>query len=297
MAVIYIDVLFVVNLIVNYLLLRVSCIFSGINFNRYRVLVAAIVGACYSVLVFFPDFTVVCSMIFKLLVSMLLVAIAFPFYSIRSFLKTLLIFYAVSFGFGGCVLGTFYFTNIGARFGAVYSNGVLYFNLPWSVLAISWCVFYISVKFFGVITKKTLHKKSLQKKLLLYFKDKTVEVTALLDTGNSLIDPISLSPVIIVEYSILKNLFSKEIQQTLDRLGFDSIDWIMREANAKGLSTRLIPFSSIGKENGILLGFIPDRIEIYDECGVKQVDKCVIGLCESSLSKDKSYSALLNPYV
>ncbi len=297
MPVIYIDVLFIVNLIVNYLLLRASCVFSGLNFKRYRVLIAAFIGACYSVLVFFPDFTVVCSTIYKLLVSMLLVAVAFPFYSIRSFLKTLLIFYAVSFGFGGCVLGTFYFTNIGARFGAVYSNGVLYFNLPWSILAISWIVFYISVKIFGVITKKTLHRKSLQKKLLLYFKDNTVEVTALLDTGNSLIDPISLSPVIIVEYRLLKNLFNVEIQQALDRLGFDSIEWIMREANERGLATRLIPFSSLGKENGMLLGFIPDRAEVYDECGMKIIDKCVIGLCESSLSKDKSYGALLNPYV
>lgn len=297
MPVVYIDVLFFVNLIVNYLLLLASCAFSGIDYKRYRILIAAIIGAFCSVLAFFPNFTIVSSTIYKLLVSMLLVAVAFSFYSVRNFLKTLLIFYAVSFGFGGCVLGIFYFTNIGARLGAVYSNGILYFNLPWSILAVSWIVFYISVKLFGAISKKALHKKSLQKKLLLNFKNNTVEVTALLDTGNSLIDPISLFPVIIVEYKLLKSLFSAEIQNTLDRIGFDNIEWIMREANEKGLATRLIPFSSLGKENGLLLGFIPDRAEIHDECGIKTINKCVIGLSGSSLSKDKSYGALLNPYI
>ena len=228
---------------------------------------------------------------------MLINAVAFPFYSLGSYLKALLVFYAVSFGFGGCVLGIFYFSDVGAKFGAVYSNGILYFNLPWTILAISWLIFYFSVKIFTVISGKAVQRKSLKKKLLLHFGNNTTEITALLDTGNSLLDPISLLPVIVVEYKVLRNLFNKEIQYTLDRIGIDNIEWIMSDVNEKGLSTRLIPFSSLGKENGLLLGFIPDRAEIYDECGVKVLDRCVIGICDQSLSRDKSYSALLNPYI
>ena len=297
MPVIYIDVLFAVNFLVNYLLLRVCCIFSGLKVYKYRIILGSVIGACYAVLVFFPDFTLIHSTVYKLLISMLIIAVSSPFFSVRSYLKTLLVFYAVSFAFGGCVLGIFYFSNVGARLGAVYSNGILYFNLPWTILALSGVVFYTSVKLFTIITKRNMQGKNLKKKILLYFKENFVEVTALMDTGNSLVDPVSLSPVIIVEYKLLKNLFSKDIRDDLDRIGNENNEWIMNDVTHKGLPVRLIPFASLGKENGLLLGFVPDKIEIYDSCGIRIIDKCVVGIYERQLSKDKSFGALLNPYL
>ena len=293
MPVIYIDVLFAVNFLVNYLLLRVCCIFSELKVYKYRIISGSIIGACYAVLVFFPDFTLIHSTVYKLLISMLIIAVSSPFFSGRSYLKTLL----VSFAFGGCVLGIFYFSNVGAKLGAVYSNGILYFNLPWTILALSGVVFYTSVKLFTIITKRNMQGKNLKKKILLYFKENFVEVTALMDTGNSLVDPVSLSPVIIVEYKLLKNLFTKDIRDDLDRIGNENIEWIMNDVTHKGLPVRLIPFASLGKENGLLLGFVPDKIEIYDSCGIRIIDKCVVGIYERQLSKDKSFGALLNPYL
>lgn len=297
MPIVYIDVLFAVNFLVNYLLLRVCCIFSGVKVYKLRIISGSIIGACYAVLVFFPDFSLTHSTVYKLLISMLIIAVSSPFFSFRSYIKTLLVFYAVSFAFGGCVLGIFYFSNVGARLGAVYSNGILYFNLPWTILALSGVVFYTSVKLFTTITKRNMNSKTLKKKLLLYFKNNVVEVTALMDTGNSLVDPVDLSPVIIVEYKLLKNLFSNDIRNDLDRIGNENIEWIMSDVTHKGLPVRLIPFTSLGKENGLLLGFVPDRVEISDDCGNRILDKCVIGIYEKQLSKDKSFGALLNPYL
>lgn len=297
MPVVYIDVLFAVNLLINYILLRACCVFVALKQNKYRIFLGAFIGACYSVLIFFPDFSVMYSTLAKLLISMLIVASAFPFYTFGNYLKTLLIFYTVSFGFGGCVLGVFYFSDIGARLGAVYSNGVFYFNLPWTILALSGAMFYLLLKLFGIFSKKTTQNKRFKKRLCLFYKNKTAEVTALLDTGNSLVDPITLSPVIIAEYKSIKNLFADDVQTGLDRIGKDNITWIMTEVSQKGLPARLIPFSSLGNENGILIGFVPDKVELYDECGVKVLDKCVVGIYERALSKDRSYAALFNPYL
>lgn len=297
MPVIYVDVLFAVNLIINYILLRACCSFTKLKLNRLRVLCGALIGACYAVLVFFPDFSVLYSTICKILISMLIVASAFPFFSLKSYIKTLMIFYMVSFGFGGCVLGVFYFSDIGARLGAVYSNGIFYFNLPWTVIALSGALFHISVKLFGLFTNRVSNSRNLRKKLYISYNNNTAEITALLDTGNSLIDPVSLSPVIIAEYKSVKNLFDKEIQNGLDKIGEENITWIMNDVAQKGLSARLIPFSSLGKENGMLIGFVPDHTEIHDECGVRVLEKCVIGLYEKPLSKDRSYGALFNPYL
>lgn len=297
MPVIYIDVLFAVNLLINYILLRACSVFMQLKLNNLRVVVGASLGACYAVLVFFPDFSILYSTICKLMISMLIVAASFPFYTFKSYIKALIVFYMVSFGFGGCVLAVFYFSDIGARLGAVYSNGIFYFNLPWTVLALSGALFFLSLKLFGLFSKRISRGENLRKKILITYGNNTAELTALLDTGNSLVDPVSLSPVIIAEYKSLQNLFESDIRAGLDRLGRDNVTWIMSEVAQKGLPARLIPFSSLGKENGMLIGFVPDHAEIRDDCGVKILERCVIGLYEKPLSKDRSYRALLNPYL
>ena len=155
----------------------------------------------------------------------------------------------------------------------------------------------MAAKLFDFFSGKVFHGHSLKKKLYLSCGKNTAEITALMDTGNSLMDPVSLSPVIIVEYKLLKNLFDEEIKTSLDRIGRDNITWIMSDVAEKGLPARLIPFSSLGKDNGMLIGFVPDHAEIRDECGIKVLNKCVVGLYDRPLSKDRSYGALLNPYL
>lgn len=297
MPVIYIDVLFAVNLLINYIILRSCKIFVNLKQNNFRIAFGALIGAAYAVLIFFPDFSILYTAISKFLISMLIVAAAYPFFTVRSYIKTLLVFYLVSIGFGGCVLCVFYFSDVGAKLGAVYSNGVFYFNLPWTILLLSGLIFYVSAKIFGIVSKKIYSSHNLKKKLIISHKNNTAEITALLDTGNSLIDPISLTPVIIAEYKLIKNLFSEDVQNGFEMLGMNNIEYIMSDVTKKGLSARIIPFSSLGKENGMLIGFVPDKIEIRDECGVRVLDKCVIGLYNKPLSKDRSYGALLNPYL
>ncbi len=297
MPIVYVDVLFVVNLLINYILLKASAILSKAKANRYRMLLGAFLGACYAVLIFFPDFSVIYSMLFKMLVSMLIVASSFAFYSIKGYIRTLFIFYMVSFGFGGCVLGVFYFSDVGAKLGAIYSNGVLYFNLPWTVLATAGLLFYFATKIFSYFSGKSLKIGSLRKKLYISFENNTAEVTALMDTGNSLVDPLTLTPVIVAEYKHLKNLFSEDVRLSLDQLESGNITWIISDIVQKGIPARLIPFTSLGKSNGMLIGFVPDKAEIHDSCGVRVLDKCVVGIYSKSLSKDRSYGALLNPYM
>ena len=297
MPVIYIDVLFFVNLFINYILLRACSVLCRLRMIRLRILLGSIAGAIYAVLIFFPDFSVIYSTLAKLLISMLLVAISFPFYSMKEYLKALFVFYMVSFGFGGCVLCTFYFSQIGAKLGAIYSNGILYFNLPWQLLVVSGMFFYSATKLFAFFSKRSFRTNGLKKKLYLTYDNKTAEITALLDTGNSLVDPVSLSPVIVAEYRLMKNLFSDEIRSALDNIEKSNITWIMNEIVQKGLPARLIPFSSIGKSNGMLIGFVPDKAEIRDECGIRVLEKCVVAISATQISKDRSYGALLNPYM
>ena len=56
MPVIYIDVLFAVNFIINYVLLKTSCIFINLKHSRLRMMLGALIGSIYAILIFFPDF-------------------------------------------------------------------------------------------------------------------------------------------------------------------------------------------------------------------------------------------------
>ena len=69
---------------------------------------------------------------------------------------------------------------------------------------------------------------------------KGLEVRALVDTGNRLYEPISQSPVMVVEQAFIKQYFKKEDM----------------------LKIRAVPYHSVGKRLGILYAFPVEAMEI-----------------------------------
>ena len=113
---------------------------------------------------------------------------------------------------------------------------------------------------------------------------KSAAVNCYMDTGNNLYDPVSTAGYDCGTQSI-SSILPSELgeyykQGTLDALPV-----------CAGRKIRLIPYSSIGKKSGFILGFKPDSVAIEG----KQISDIVIGLCENELSTDNSYAALLNP--
>jgi stage II sporulation protein GA (sporulation sigma-E factor processing peptidase) len=58
---------------------------------------------------------------------------------------------------------------------------------------------------------------------------------------------------------------------------------------------RCIPFSSLGEENGLLLGIVTDKISISTKDGLKEYSNIVIAIYNKKLSNDNSYNVLLHP--
>ena len=56
---------------------------------------------------------------------------------------------------------------------------------------------------------------------------------------------------------------------------------------------KVIPFSSLGRQNGMLLGLKADALEIEESDGTKIVDRIIIGIYNKKLSKRGEYGALL----
>lgn len=275
MITVYIDVLFMVNFMINVLIIEGTGIIMCVDTKWYKSLISAMVGALYAVLVFFPGLSFIQSMAMKIILSAVLVWLAFGFKSRMHFLKMWGSFYLASFIFGGSIIAIMSTTSIGGKLGAVYSNGEIYFNLPWRWVMVSALGTYALVLYFGHVRKKRVAKEAITRNLTIYINGKSVETKAIIDTGNSLFDPITGVPVIVCEHNTLKKIVPKGMEDM----------W-----NA-GLKVRLIPFSSIGKEDGMMPAVIPDYVKIDGY----EAKKCIIGITESTLSASREYHALLNP--
>ena len=129
----------------------------------------------------------------------------------------------------------------------------------------------------------------------IYLDKKEIKTIALIDTGNMLKDPISNMPVIVVQKDILNGVIPNEILDILEKiLGGDTEENLYNQINGEYISKfRIIPFSSIGKQNGMLLGFKVSKVNIKFDENEKIFEKVVIGIYDKELSKRKNYFALL----
>lgn len=134
--------------------------------------------------------------------------------------------------------------------------------------------------------KKSVLQDLLKVPMIIRIQGKELKVTGLVDTGNQLVDPLTGSPVVIVEYGILKRYLPSELQKIIDKSGevdLSKLTEIIPEDGSR-FFFRLIPFTTIGKRHGMLIGFRPDEIIVLtgDECLHKK--NVVIGIYNRRLS-------------
>ena len=133
----------------------------------------------------------------------------------------------------------------------------------------------------------------------IHFGDIQFHVNALIDTGNRLKDPLTGSPVILLEYNAAAKFLPEEVRRAF--MAFDAGDLgLISEllADSAWLARfRVIPFASIGEGKGLLPGFRADKILISDGTRTFQTKNVVIGIHVTKFSKGGAFSALLHPDV
>ena len=112
---------------------------------------------------------------------------------------------------------------------------------------------------------------------------------AIIDTGNFLKEPITKIPVAVVEKDILKGVIPEEILNNLSNI-IEGKEIALGEYLSK---IRLIPFMSLGKENGMLIGIKADGLAINTQDDVLFIKNIIIGIYDGSLSKTGKYKALI----
>lgn len=291
---VYVDVLFLENCIINYIILEVTSRLAKSRQSGLRTVCGASIGALYTVLiVLFPYVNLWYSMAGKLLLSFLMVSVSFGIKRISEFFKMLIAFYISTFIFAGAAFAFIYFK----KSSEIIGNGIvyLYWQSKWSSILLAALSTIIMVKILLEFIQIKITREKLHVPVRIVFEKMGVGIEALIDTGNSLSDPLSGMPVIVVEFAAIKKILPVEIFNLFDQSMENDLVAVMNViSNSSWFSRfRIIPFTSLGKENGVLIGFKPDYIEIGDGEKKKGISNVIVGIYNKSLSKDNNYNALV----
>jgi len=294
---VYVDVILLVNFIMDYFILWATGKIINYNIKTSRIIVGAFFGATYSLVILFPEWPLLTSLFIKVLCSVFMICIAYGMSTIGKILKALTFMYLVSFAMGGTVIGAVYLLDSKPSYlQALNGVGILWgINYWWLIIAIIVAIF-IGYGGFSCLKKNWLHQQ-LFNMLTINIKDNKTIIPALLDTGNQLSEPTTKNPVVVVEIDALKKIIPDYILNKVredDNKIYDLVTSLDKEWSSR---LSLIPFNSVGKNHGIMIGFRPDSIEIKSKYQNIIVSNVVLGLVNRSLSKEGKYRALLHPQI
>ncbi|WP_256218172.1 sigma-E processing peptidase SpoIIGA [Neomoorella thermoacetica] len=294
---VYMDVVLVINLVMDYFILWATAGLGQLPASCWRLLAGATVGAAYSLALLFPGQEPALTMVVKVLFSLVMILAAFYPLSWRRFFQAVVYFYLVAFAMGGAMLGGIYLSGGGKSLqlmgGAMMAASGLHYT--WLLVALAAAM--VLVRWGAGWLKKNIWQQMLRLPVVITFGGRHLAVKALVDTGNSLREPLSQRPVIIVEYSALKEIMPPEIIKAYDSQGGFDLDSLVNSLAATPWATRLrlIPYHSLGQERGMLLGLRPDEVVIVTGQGMIKVKEVLIGLYRERLSPEGNYRALLHP--
>ena len=287
------EYLFVENFIINYLILEITKIITRTKIKRSRIIITALIGAFYPFVMFFPSIMFLTNFYIKIIISLIIVKLAYNSKSLSLYLKQLSAFYIISFVFAGASIGSYYFIHS-------YNNILFKSNLKGG-FSIKHLLFGVLLG--GVMIKSILSyygEKIIREQELLnisiHLNNNKAFIISLIDTGNLLIEPLSKNPVIVVEYKVIKDLLPLELIKFYEdqkENDFIILGRIIESLKDK-MKIRIIPFKSIGSKEKFLIGFKPDYIKVYDTDRETTYHDVIVGIFNDKLSSDEQYNGLLN---
>lgn len=293
---IYLDLLIIINLLMNYLLLWTTGRLIKIDYKIWRLILSASSGTLYTILILFPQWQFWNNIVTYFLVSILMVCLAYWPLWWKHLLKALGYFYLMTFLTAG-VLMAGYNLNLQSQFREVASSFNLSLQDSW-ILLLGASVLGLLGKFGWSIFQRKIPVESAVVSLVIIFDGKKLEMEALIDTGNQLCDPLTEAPVIIVELSSLLTILPQEIEEI-----FSNYDLAL---NRKEIATavgntdwanrfRLIPFSAIGSQQELLIGLKPDEVRFNFKDETFVTDHVIVGVEDQEFNQTEEYTALMNP--
>lgn len=274
MTVVYIDLLFLLNLTANYLLLLAAGRMAGAGLCRWRIGLGAAAGALYAALIFFPGLVWLAHWPCKLASGVLMALIAFGG-EVR-LLRVTVLFFGASAALAGAVLGLELLGSVSLTL----EHGVFYSPLDIRLLLLLFvaCYFVLSL-FFRRVGQ---HGGELVR-LEITLGRGVVTLTALWDTGHTLTDPADNRPVVVVYWQAMSEVLPDWADPS------DPIRSVERCHAAGSHQARLIPYRAVGIECGMLLALRASQVTVDG----KSRGQLLVALSPTPLDDGGGYQALM----
>ena len=283
MTVVYIDALFLLNFVVDYLLLLCAGRLAGEVLHRGRLALGAALAGAYAAAVFLPGMGFLLHPLCKLAAAVLALLIGYG--GSRRLLRVTLVFFAVSAAFAGGILAL---ELLGGR-GLTLENGVFSSAMDLRLILLSAAGCYVVITL--LFQRSARHTAARQELVpaVLTLDGRRVALTALVDTGNTLTDPATGRPVMVAEGEKVAGLFPSG--QAPDEADLrDPVAALERLSQAGFLGRcRLLPYQAVGVECGMLLSLRLDGAGV----GREDYGTLLVALSPNRLSDGGGYSALI----
>lgn len=280
---VYADITFIINFIMDFLILWATARLAKIPPAFKRIGLAALLGGIYAVGYLLNGLDIFYCFPAKIIFSCLMILIAMPMDSWDEFKKVFLFFYAINFTVAGASIAFSYF---------IESEGLgRASDYLWLVGAIV-AALVIGV-FGGRYISRHIVPSILRFGVQMRFEQKTCSGKGFLDTGNSLRDPLTNKPVIVAEYEFLKDCLPEDFKKAIESQTDEQK--LLDDLIISSWSTRmrLIPFTSIGKKHGMLIGVRADEVKLDLGNKPSQFNDLVVGIYRGKLTSGGKYQMLI----
>ena len=285
-SVVYADVLFCINFSIDIILLVLSGFLLSLPRRPLRLILSALVGGVYSVLSLWLSLPVGASYLLSFFVALILCAVAYAPLPLRTFVKLTIAFFFSSILLGGAV------SLLSSALAAFFETGDPFATTPLAnthkaelfllYVLISALVFFLAGRFFA--------RRGSGGSMLLTIEEggRSVTLTALVDSGNLLSDPLSARPVILVRKRELIGLFPSAVFTLLETGGGEDIPFSVQR------KIRVLPVEGVGGKR-TLVGYLPDAIITHptDAPDRRRAVDAVIAISDSEIRDFDGHAAIL----
>lgn len=296
LPVVYIDIVWMVNFIMDFTLLWTTGWLMKRRARWTRLLVGAIVGAMYSLALFVPAMSFATTWPGKAAVSVLMVWIALPHRNALDLARHVGVYYLVSFVVAGAAVAARFalpgttldhalWSDRGVAFATSGETLGLMIGLPLAVHGMRRLV--------ARLRKEARVEQSVVD-LEIQFDEIVIRCRALVDTGNSLVDPVSKRPVSLVDADVIAPAFPEAVRQKLAS-GADLLD-ALTEA-LPGTPLAVVPFQG-ASGRGLTVALRPKAVYIVWPNGARTPGAdSLFAAFPGALSADGAFQAILHPEV
>jgi stage II sporulation protein GA (sporulation sigma-E factor processing peptidase) len=299
--IVYVDIIFLLNVLIDGALLWTTAWSRKLDFRWWRLICSASIGGAYVVFMFFPPLSFLFTFGVKFLLSLLMLLTAFGFGGLPYFFRNVGAFYIVNFAAAGTILGVHYFWMSSSD----VMNGILFTQSGGTGHELHvGLLFVLALLLFAVWLFRQVHQTAKRKAdMTSYFAGVVVHIdefarhcTGLIDTGNQLYDPLTKTPVMVMELSQWGDKFPESWKNKIER---SEVDQILSALDSSEFAwqdrLRLVPYRGVNRSTQFMLAIKPDRVVITHNGKQYESIRVLIGLDAGKLSSDNAYQAIIHP--